>query len=212
MATFHPPVSVAASRSVSLGWPRNPSHLWFLLLFVPCLLLLSLSESFLIFGLLTLIERADVFLNGSAKTFLRSSSFSQPLVFDVVGVTFEFLLPFCHPVTQRCTYSFRKSENTFHLYQQVNVLYTEFSTNVLWKFVWQVKMEAAFQPYCLYKLPAPAVCSYQMWHTQKLLQVEKGFAPGFSLCQTWGILVPQISRPWESDGWSPGGTARVKVI
>lgn len=100
---------------------------------MPCLLLLSLSESFLIFGLLTLVESADVFLNGSAKTFLRSSSFSQPLVIDIVCVTFEFLLPFCHPVTQRRTYLFRKSENTFHLYQKINVLYTEFSTNLLWK-------------------------------------------------------------------------------
>lgn len=105
-----------------------------MLLFVPCLALLSLSESFLIFGLLTLMERAEVFLNGSAEPFLRSSSFSQSPVSDIVCVIFvstEFLLPFSHPVTQLCIYLFRKNENTFHLYQKINVLYTEISTNVL---------------------------------------------------------------------------------
>lgn len=37
---------------------------------------------------------------------------------------------------------------------------------------------------------------------------EKGFAPGFSLCQNLRILDPQISRlpwSWESDGWSTEG-------
>lgn len=223
MATLHPAVSVAASSLFSLCCPRNSSHVWFMLLFVPCWVLLSLSESFLIFGLLTLMERAEFFLNGSAETFLRSSSFSQSPVLDIVSVTFasiEFLLPFCHPVTQRCIYLFRKNENTFHLKQKTNLLYTEVSTNVLWKIVWQVKMEAAPQ---LYSCTFTSNCSVQLWNvTQRTCcrlteRPEKSFAPGFSLCQNLGILILQMresltDRPWDSDGWSPVGTDRVQVV
>lgn len=68
------------------------------------------------------MEQAGVFLNLSAETFLRSSSFSQAFVLDIAciaSVSIELHSPFCHPVTQHC----RKTENIFHLYQKINVLY-----------------------------------------------------------------------------------------